>query len=249
MTPLPIVRGVSAALYPFRQTFIAQTGKSDGQNATPTRWVKGPPLVRLELPTNRLSQADKDTLKAAFVSAKGQFASDLRLTTYQHWDYLSFDSDEFVAVESRSTRYDVKWSLTSTLAVNYGAGTAGTAYPQLVYGSIAKLPFTQKKRFQTINNKMPSGPQYSYAEFAGGLSNFPTDGLMSWESDYHNLLDTEVNTLLAHWLSNWGDCLPFTFTDEDSVTYSNVYYASPEFTISWDRYNSASIRTVLIQMF
>jgi hypothetical protein len=248
-TNLPIIRGTSAALYPFTQTFTAQTGKSDGENGAATRWVKGLPLVRIELATNRISQAAKDTLKAFLVSAKGQFAQNLQVTTYQAWNNLAFDQDEFVASETKTTKYDTKWTLTQTLPQNFAPGAPVAAYPVFGNGAISKLPYTQKVRFQTVRNVMPSGPQYASAEFAGTFSNFPTTGLMGWEFDEHNLTDAEVNTKLAHFLTNWGDCLPFTFTDEDAVTYSNVYYASPAFVITWEQFNAASIKTVLIQMF
>jgi len=72
-TTLPIIRGTSTALYPFSQTYVCLTGISDGQAATPTRWVRGFPLVRFEFPYNPIHQADKNTLRAAFSSAKGAF--------------------------------------------------------------------------------------------------------------------------------------------------------------------------------
>ncbi len=249
-TPLPIVRGSSAALYPFTQTFTAQTGISDGENGSATRWVKGPPLVRFELQSPRLRQADKNTLKAFFTSAKGQMANDLQLTTYQAWNNLSFDDNEFASIENASTRYDVAWKLTQTLPQNFSPGSPIAAYPTLIAGSISKLPYTQRRRFNTITSKLPSGPKYSLAEYGGTFSNFPgNNGLMAWALDQVNLLDSEVNTLLAHFLTNWGNAMPFTFTDEDAVTYTKVYYGSPELTIRWNRKNSAEIRTTLIQTF
>jgi hypothetical protein len=246
---LPILRGVSAALYPFVQTFTAQTGIADGENGSATRWVKGPPLVRFELQSPRLRQADKNTLKAFFTSAKGQLSTDLKLTTYQDWTNLSFDDNEFASVENASTRYDVAWRLTQTLPQNFSPGAPVAAYPSLIAGSISKLPYTQRKRFNTISSKMPSGPKYSLAEFGGTFTNFPSGGLMSWDLDQVNLLDSEVNTLLAHWLTNYGNAMPFTFTDEDGVTYPKVYYGSPELSIRWNRKNSAEIRTTLVQTF
>jgi hypothetical protein len=321
-TDLPIIRGLSAALYPFVQTFIAQTSRSDGQNGSATRSIKGPPLMRIELPTNRIAQADKNIMRGAFTDAKGQLAGDLQLTTYQLWNNMSFDSDEFTAIEPASTCYNVRWSLTQTLPQNFAPGSPVPAYPRFSNGAISKLPYTQKRRFQTIANKMPSGPKYVYGEFGAGLNGFPGAlGLMSWEMDNHNILDTEVNTLLAHFLTNWGDALPFTFTDESnttsatsvtvgtgsktftvdagltyaagalvqvqslgngsmmngtvtsyagttlvvnvtsiggsgtfadwgvSPTYPHVYYASPEFTITWEQLDAASIKTTLVQMF
>lgn len=247
-TPLPVVRGTSTALYPFTQTYICLTGKSDAQSSAATRWVKGPPLVRFEFPYDQLKLADKNTLKAAFVSAKGQFTTNLSATPGTEYDYLSFDEDEFAGAEAQSTLYGVKWVLAQTLPQNFSPGTSGGAYPTLSTGAISQLPYTQKKRFQTIASKMESGPKYTYAEFGAGLTGFPTDGLMAWEFNETHLSDSEVTGKVAHFLANWGDCFPFTFTDEDSTTYSHVYYASPQLTITRVAPNQASIRTGLIQL-
>ena len=249
MTPLPIIRGPSTALYPFTQTFVTYTGISDGQNATPTRWVTGYPTVRFQFPYNPLSVTDKNALKSAFVSAKGQFATNLSATTNQEYDNLSFDTDEFSAVEQTTTRYGVQWTLSQTVAQDLSPGTPGGAYPTLGTGAISQLPYTQKKRFQTISAVVGGVSKYTYAEFGGGLSGFPTDGLMGWEFNEQQLTDAEVNAKVAHFLANWGNCFPFTFTDEDGTTYSNVYYASPELTITRQQVNKSAIHTALIQMF
>ena len=248
MTALPIIRGVSTALYPFSQTFMCQSGVSDGQAATPARWVKGPPLVRFEFPYNPIGQADKNTLKTFFASAKGQFTTNLSATLDQEYDYLSFDADEFSTIQQVNTLYGVRWTLTQTLPQSYSPGTSGTAYPTLTVGAKSELPYTQKKRYQTIVSKMESGPRYTYAEFGGGLTDFPTGGLMAWEFNESVLTDADVATKVAHFLANWGNVFPFQFTDEDGTTYSNVYYASPQLTITFIAPNHSSINTALIQM-
>ena len=248
MTPLPVVRGGSQALYPFVQTYICQTGVSDAQTAASARWVKGPPLVRLAFNYDLLSQSVKNTLKSAFVSAKGQFTSNLSATIGTTFDNLSFDADEFAATEGQSMLYGLKWTLTQTLTQSFSPGTSGAAYPALSTGVIGQLPYTQKKRFQTIMSKMTSGPKYTYAQFGGGLTNFPTDGLMGWEFAESRLTDAEVATKVTHFLANWGNCFPFTFTDEDGTNYSSVYYASPELSITCTGVNQSSIKTALIQL-
>src|SRR4051812_33478211 len=101
-TPLPIIRGTSTALYPFTQTYISLTGKADGQNSAATRWVKGPPLVRFEFPYDQLKMANKNTLKAAFTSAKGQFATDLSAGVGTTFTNLSLDDDAFAGAEVKT---------------------------------------------------------------------------------------------------------------------------------------------------
>lgn len=248
MTPLPILRGPCAALFPFTQTYTAITGVQDTQNGATTRWVKAPPLVQFQLPFMRMTQAQKNTFKASLVSAKGEFFTTWSLTTDQTYNNLSLDSDEFSAAEQNTTRYNAQWTLTQVMPQSFSPGASGGAYPTLSTGMICQLVYTQKERFQTIVSKVDSGAKYVYAEFGAGLTNFPTGGLMAWEFDEQNLTDAEVTTKVAHFLANWGNCFPFTFTDEDGTTYSNVYYGSPQLVITRQQFNMSSIHTVLIGM-
>lgn len=239
---------MSSALYPFVQVYSARTSISNAQAGNTARCPQGPPLVHFELPYVPVSKAEKNTLKAALVSAKGQFSTDRTLTTTATFTDLSFDADEFQGVEQSSTQYGVKWAVSQCLPQDFSPGASGGAYPVLTTSAICILPYTQKKRFQTIVSKMPSGPKHTYAEFGGGLTSFPTDGLMGWEFNESGLKDSEVADKIAHFLANWGNAFPFTFTDEDAVTYSNVFYASPELVITRQQVNQSSIHTVLVQM-
>lgn len=258
-TPLPVLRGPSTALYPFTQTFICNTGRSDGQAAYPTRWVKSPPIVKLEFPYPQMTQSQKNAFLAFMTSAAGEFATNLSaaLTAFSTpeasipaitFTNLSFDTDEFSATESRSTLYDAKWQLTQTITQNFSPGSSGGAYPTNYYGAISELPYTQKSRSQTIVSMVTSGPKYTYQEFGAGLANFPTAPLLAWDLDEHVLTDLEVLDKVAHFLSNWGSCFPFTFKDENGTTYSNVYYASDQLVINRKEWNNASMKTSLIQM-
>src|SRR5215469_7043857 len=220
-TPLPVIRGASTALYPFTQTYVAHTGVSDAQNGSTARWVQDPPTVRFEFGYNPLTRVEKNTLKSAFDSMKGQFETDLTATTDQLYSNLSQDADEFSAVEQRSTKYGVRWALTQVVAQNFSPGASGGAYPLLSTNAIGQLPYMQKRRYQTIIAAAGIA-KYTYAQFAAGLTNFPTTALMGWEFDEGQLTDAEVNMKVAHWLANWGNCYPFTFTDEDGTTYSKV---------------------------
>jgi hypothetical protein len=251
-TPLPIIRGTSSALYPFNQVYTCQTEVSDSEAGVPSRWPIGFPRLRFEFAYNPVTQAQKNTLKGSFNSAKGQFtggggSAGLTVTTDLTYTDLSFDSDEFAAIEQITTQYGVRWSLNQSIPQNLSPGASGGAYPLLAIGAMSLLPYTQRLRFQNIVSEMPSGPKYTYAEFgAGGL--FPAGGLMGWTLDEPSLEDVDVNTKVAHFLANWGNAFSFSFTDEDAVTYSNVYYASPVMTISRQDFNRSRITTNLVQM-
>ena len=247
-TDLPILRGPSTALYPFTETYICNVGSSDSQAGQAIRWVKGPTLVQFTFGYNPMDVTNKDTLKSAFSTAKGQFKKDFEATTDTTYTNLSMDEDEFSATEERSTIYGARWTLTQVIAQNLSPGYSGGDYPLLASGNMSQRPYTQAKRYQTVASKTPSGAKHTFAEFGGGLANFPTGGLMGWTLDEPTLLDVDVNTKVAHFLANWGPCFPFHFTDEDSVSYGNIYYVAPTLTIVRSGINDSRITTSLIQM-
>lgn len=247
MSAMRIVRGSSAALYPFTQTYVCNTGTSNAQNGSTTRWPKSPPIVKFTLPYNPLSQTDKNNLKNDFTSAKGEFTTNLSVTTDITYTNLSFDVDEFTTTEQVSTIYGVQWALTQSLPQNFTPGASGSAFPTLASGRIGQIPYTQKKRFKTIASKMDAGPKYAFSEYGAGLTNFPTDGLMGWEFGNPSLSDADTATIIAHFLANWGDCFGFNFTDEDSVTYSKVHYASPQLVVNRLQKDQSSVHIALAQ--
>lgn len=249
MSTLPIVRGTTSALYPFTQTFHCFTGKSDSEAAKAIRWVSSPPVVTFELPYNPLTQTQKNALKSYFTSSKGQFDKLSQITiagaTYTG---LSFDTDEWQVVEQGPTVYNSKWSLTQTVPQNFSPGSSGGAFPTLSTGAISQRPWTQKKRFKTIVSRGPYSSKHTLAMYAGGWTNFPSDGLMGWQNTYPSLTDSETTSIVNHFLANWGDCFPFTYTDEDGTVYSNIYYASPDLVIKRNQPNSSNITISLVQM-
>jgi hypothetical protein len=77
--------------------------------------------VKFDLPYANLTQAQKNTLKAALASAKGRDDQTLSLTigatTYTN---LGLDSDEWSATESETTRYAGPVSLSQQIGQNRG---------------------------------------------------------------------------------------------------------------------------------
>jgi hypothetical protein len=245
-TALPIIRGDSQALYPFTRVISFDTIVRVFQNGTQQRSVGRFGLNRFELNYTKLSQTQKNTIKAAITSAKGAFDSTLTLTlggtTYTN---LSIDSDEWAATEATTTQYSAPLKVSQSLSQNLSPGTLGTAFPSLANGTMCQLPYTQKKRFQTQTSRMAAGPKYSYAEFAGGLTGFPSDGLMAWELGNEHLTDADLATVTAHFIANYGRFGEFSFTDEDSVTYTKVHYASDELQIRYAGPNDSAARVAL----
>lgn len=247
-TALPVVRGASAALYPFTLTISFDTVVQQFENAAQQRWARREALVKVALNYSKFSLAQKETIKAAFVSAKGQFDTTLTLTfggvTFGH---LAFDQDEFAATESSTMQYDIKLNLSQTISGTFTPGTAGTTFPTLANGCMGQLPYTQRKRFQSLVSKMAAGPKYTYAQFAGGLTGFPTDGLMAWDFEEQMLSDADLATRLQHFIDNWGRLKSFDFVDEDATTFSGVHYSSDELAVTYNGPNSSSLKISLEQ--
>jgi hypothetical protein len=230
---LPVIRGASAALYPFTMTLSFLTGMGEFQNGTQQRWAKRPgALVKFELPYAVIAQADKNTVKAAVTSAKGGFDTTLSLTLngVTHTN-LSLTSDVFNATEKSTLQYDAPLSVAQVLTQNLSPGTAGTAFPTLANGAMCQLPYTQMKRFQAIATVHESGPKQTYAEYGGGLASYPSDGLFSWKLEEEHLTDADLTTRMNHFIANFGRLVRFSFTDEDSTVYTKAHYQTDDMSI------------------
>ena len=246
-TPLPVTRGTSAALYPFTLTISFDTAVQQFQNGAQQRWARRRGLATIDLNYEAFTQAQKNTFKAAFQSAKGRFDNTLSLAfggvTYSN---LAFDADELAFTESETMQYGSRIRLVQTLTGTWTPGTSGTDFPVLANGAMGQLPYTQKNRYQNIVNRMPAGPQYSYAEFGGGITGFPgSGGLMAWDFDERNLSDTDLATRVNHFIANYGRLKPFKFTDEDSTAYTKTHYASDTLTVNYQAYNNSAVKIAL----
>jgi hypothetical protein len=243
---LPVIRGTSAALYPFTMTVSFSTAMTPFQNGTQQRSARRLGLVRFSLTYAALTQAQKNTLRDAIDSAKGAAATDITLTlggtTYTR---LSLDSDIFVASEDTTLQYNCPLTLSQTVGQDLSPGPAGEAFPVLANGAMGQLPYIPRKRYQTVAQKMDAGPKWASSEFNGGLAGYPTDGLMSWTFDERHLSDEDLALRLAHFIANAGKLQAFAFTDEDSTVYLKTHYASDEMSITYSGPNDAAVRTEL----
>jgi hypothetical protein len=254
---LPVIHGTSAANFPLVMTFSFLTGIGAWQNGAQQRWVRRHgALVKIELPYAQLTQTQKNTVKTAFTAALGRNDQTLSASLPYGGSLATFfnfgiDSDQWAATESKTTQYSGPLKLTQQFTQSLGPGTAGTAFPALANGSIGILPYTQKKRFQTVLQGVEAGPNYKQAEFGTGpiFTGYPGDGLMSWEFGAAMLSDADTVTLVAHFIANWGRAFSFTFTDEDSVAYTKTHYAMDDMTIRYNGPNDSSIHIALEATF
>ncbi len=133
---------------------------------------------------------------------------------------------------------------------NLSPASAGAPFPALANGAPGVLPFAQKKRYQTVSQRVEAGANYTYAEFAGGLAGYPGDGLMGWEFQEDRLSDADAATRVAHFVANFGRAYSFVFTDpEDSTAYPKTHYASDDLVVTFRGVNDASVRIALESAF
>jgi hypothetical protein len=255
-TPLPVIHGASAANYPFDVTYSFLTGIGQFQNGAQQRWIRQPgALIKVAIPYAQLTQAQKNTVKAAFAGAAGRFEQNLEISlpfggSLATFFNLGIDADEWAATESKTTQYNGPLRLTQSITQNLTPGSPGGAFPTLANGAIGILPYVQKRRYQTIAQKVDAGPIYTFAEFGGGLSGYPgAGGLNGWEFNASMVSDADTATLVAHFLANWGRAFSFTFTDEDAVPYAKTHYAMDDLVVTYRGVNDSSLKIVLEQTF
>ncbi|HEX4138368.1 MAG TPA: hypothetical protein VHY84_27405 [Bryobacteraceae bacterium] len=224
MSALPVIRGTSALLHPYKMTVLFRTVVGRFQNGAEQRSIADPGgLIQFDIPYSKLSQAQKNTLKSYVATARGGFDTTgslvLGAITYTN---LILDSDEFSSIESKPAQYGASLKLSQVVTQNFSPGTPGLAFPTLANGSIGMLPFKQRQIWQTMGAKVAAGPNYTTPEFGGGFTGYPSTGLMGWEIEERMLSDADAATLLAHFIANWGRAYSFPFTGEDATTYSHA---------------------------
>lgn len=251
--PLPVIRGTSAALYPFTATYSFRTIVGRFQNGAEQRSIANPgALVSFSLPYANLTLAQKDTVQAAVTAAQGQFATNISLTlgatTYTN---LSLDSDDFAALTTKPTRWSGPLKLSQPITQNLSPGTPGLAFPALANGAIGIMPYTEGEFFQSIVQKVPGGPKYVTPEFGGGFAGYPTGALRRWIFDEHMLTDADAATRLAHFIANWGRAYSFPFTDQYGTLYSHAtangspHYVSDSLMFTYNQVNDTDVRIEL----
>jgi hypothetical protein len=247
MTPLPIIRGSSAANYPVDVSYVFLTGVGEWQNAGQQRWASAPGCrVNFSLPYAGLSQTQKNAIRTAVSNAKGRFATDLSIsflgTTYTN---MSIDVDKWRATETKPTQYSAPVKLVQTIAQNLSPGAPGGAFPTLANGALCVLPYTEAKRFQTVATAVDAGPIYTTAEFGGGFAGYPTDGLPDWDLPEEGISDVDTAAIVAHYIANWGKLYSFAFTDEAGTPFTKSHYATDVLSVRYRGVNDSSVHVLI----
>lgn len=251
---LPIIRGSSQALYPFKLSYMFSTLVNHYQNGSEQRCVRAPGRVRFELPYQHLKQAQKNSVFSGVAASRGQedttITITLGMTTYTG---LSLDSDTVGASEGLPLVYEAPLSATQAIPQNLSPGTSGQPFPTLTYAP-AQRPYLQRQTWQTVVTEIPNsfGAKWTYSEFGPGpiLQSYPTGALMSWEWTELSLSDADVATRVAHYIANYGMAYTFQFTDpDDSSVHSKVRYNFDTLVVQYNGIADTSIAIQLQEVF
>jgi hypothetical protein len=101
------------------------------------------------------------------------------------------------------------------------------------------------KRFQTVATAVDAGPVYTTAEFGGGFSGYPIDGLPFWELPEDTLTDVDTAALVSHFIANWGKAYSFTFTNEAGTPFTKAHYSSDVLTVTYRGVNDSSVQVLI----
>lgn len=89
-----------------------------------------------------------------------------------------------------------------------------TYFPQIsASGVMVQRPYGQSVRFSTLVQDMPFGKRYSYSEWGGGLSRYPSGPLNRFELQYPSITDAEVAALQSFFTQAEGRLNEFTYLD------------------------------------
>lgn len=246
---LPILRGSSQALYPFTQTISYLTGVKRFQNGAQQRFARRPlPLITTEIEYHQLTQSQKNTLKTAFIAAKGQQSTSLSITIGSvEYDNLSFNADVFDALEAQPTQYSSTIRLIQSAGQNgLTASSTPETFPTFSYSTITQLPFTESQTFKTTAGMSPvSGNRFTYAWNTSTARSIDYAGLRRLTLTFDPCWDADLSTLLQHFVGNQGALGKFSFTNpDDSSTYTSVHYASDDLVIRYNAPNNSSVTVV-----
>jgi hypothetical protein len=132
---LPVIRGVSALLYPFTMTLSFRTIVGRFQNGAEQRSIGNPgALVEFQWQNANMTRSQRDTIKSAVTLTKGGSDHTLSisapfLASLATYFNLNIDSDEFASNEAITTQYSAPLKLSQSVTQGLSPGTPGLAFP------------------------------------------------------------------------------------------------------------------------
>lgn len=262
-TPLEAIYATQVK-YPFTRSWVYSTVVHKFGNGSEQRMPNSVPLATLSLPFSNLGIKDITNWVSFFNLVKGQFSNNIavffnptpsNLVGGPYIYNLSLDSDDLNVIARSPGAFDQTVTLKQVLNSGWAQPPTPSQYPSFKFATgapiaSAEYPFQQTTRFATQQNISEFGPQYSYALYNAGLTNFPTGPLHSWKLTYPLLTDEDALTLENFFLGVMGRCYSFTFTDPITMlTYTNVRMDQDTLSLQSLTVNQVSTAVTLVETF
>lgn len=226
-------------MLPLRMTYSCATGVDRWSNAVEQRYVTRAPMVTIEATYTNLTQADVDLVDGFFASQKGMFDSTWTIAfDSRTFTSMRFDSDRLAWEETLPNRWTTRISMTGFAPL---PSSPPSSVPTLTSGAVTQRPWTRRREFDTNVQDVPSGRRFATALRGGGLTNFRTEALRGWDLQFRAIRQSDLDLLVAFWLSKRGRFAEFDFQDPDTfVTYSNCRFAADTLDVGYNGYNNCS---------
>jgi hypothetical protein len=179
------------------------------------------------------------TLAAA--AATGVSAADTRWGLY--FPSLALLDNQIVATEEDQTRTNVAFTLRARQTMNplLTAGSSGGTFPSLANGTTTQFPYVRTQRYQVTLCQSPSGVQYAWTWWGGGLTGFPSGSLRGWELHGSMLTDADLATWESFYRNQFARWGTFTFIDpDDSTSHVKCRFDSDAMEITYQQPNISS---------
>lgn len=209
--------------YPVGRALEFSTVIASGVNATEQRAARTTGEERWVLQYDQITLADRDTLLAAFETAKGNVDQSLDFT-FNGTTY-SGCFIEAASVQAAERKLG-QWSLSLTLRQVRRAADSGALpsdFPALASGNPLQIPYTYQRAFDNVIVRSEGGRFVYYNQ---------ATSLRLWFAGGPALTDADAQTIWDMFRRAGGRFKPFAFTDPDSGTrYATCRFADD--AIEW----------------
>ena len=242
----PTLSGGTTAMYPLSIKVTCLTRVQRGAHSSEQRWVVCAPFADLEATYTNLSADDQSTVQAFHDSQKGAYDSTWSFTL----DSRTFTACRFYDDELKwEEKIPNRWTTVLRFGGFYPSiSSPPSEFPSLTSGAITQRPWTKRRDYETSFSDTETRIRHATALRGGGLTNFPTDPLRTWDIQCPVISPSDADKHVKFFISNHGRYGSFSFTDPDTlVAYTGCRYASDELTVRYDGYNRCSLSVSIVK--
>ena len=232
---LPTINGGYIGVFPLKSDIAAVTRVNRFKNGAEQRWMIRKPLGQWTLQYTQVDAADRATLDSFVLTQFGPFG--------QGWEFVTpfpgagvtyptcaFTQGAFTWTEAMQDLYSGQITFRQVHAGGLPSAS-GTNFPTLSFG-VTGYPFIEADDYYVISEDMECGSRYAFNYYGNvGLTGFPTGPLKRFTLTLGPLGDTDLGTLIAHFLAMGGRWGAFSFTHPvTSVVYTTMRYDMDTFS-------------------